>query len=55
MKMYPVFRFAGILMVLAWIIFATVGELIARYYKSLLFNTKIFGAAVWFRLGVTPV
>ena len=38
-------------MVLAWIIFATIGELIARYCKSLAYNTKIFGAAVWFRVG----
>ena len=38
-------------MVLAWIIFATIGELIARYCKPLAYNTKIVGAAVWFRVG----
>jgi hypothetical protein len=35
-------------MVIAWILLASTGILIARYFKDLMPNTEIFGVKIWF-------
>ncbi len=47
------YKLHGILMILAWVLFSTIGTLIARYCKSLAVDTQCIGAAVWFRLHQT--
>ena len=37
-------------MVIAWVLFATTGILIARYYKFLASNSEMCGVSLWFFL-----
>ena len=39
-------------MVMAWVLFASVGMVVARYYKHLLPNIRVRGVAFWFVLHV---
>ncbi len=41
---------AGILMILAWVLSATVGQLVARYCRGAVLSRKVCGAAAWFRV-----
>ena len=42
------FKVHGCLMIIAWLLFASSGILIARYYKYLLPNVKLCGVQFWF-------
>lgn len=45
----PLIRAHGIMMVIAWFVFASTASLFPRYFKSAHPNTKIQDSAVWFR------
>ena len=49
-KILKISLIKGCLMVIAWVLFATTGILIARYYRFLAPNSEICGVSLWFVL-----
>ena len=41
---------AGLLMIAAWILFASIGVVLARYYKPMWADRKLLGEKVWFQV-----
>ncbi|XP_062595577.1 putative ferric-chelate reductase 1 [Saccostrea cucullata] len=46
----PIVKLHGLIMVLAWMVFSSVGLLIARYFKSQWSERTILGQKVWFQV-----
>jgi hypothetical protein len=50
---YTLAKAHGCLMILAWVLFASIGIVMARYYKDMWPNNSIIGEKVWFILHVS--
>ncbi|XP_045156560.2 putative ferric-chelate reductase 1 homolog [Mercenaria mercenaria] len=46
----PVVKLHGVMMVLAWLLFVTIGIVTARYNKNMLREKELFGTKIWFQV-----